>query len=95
MIVVMVPRAVAPQYWHRPWSEVLAAAEAGTDGLSVHSPRFTPMLAQPPRPDRYPNNPTQYEQELAAYTRELDQAFLRCGDDVWSTNKTWLFQQNW
>lgn len=30
---VAVPRAVAADYWHQPWVDVVAAAERGDDGL--------------------------------------------------------------
>lgn len=33
--IVVVPRAVAEQYYGRPWTDVHAAAQAGTDGLRV------------------------------------------------------------
>jgi hypothetical protein len=32
---VEVPRALVPSYTDRPWADVVAAAEAGTDGLNV------------------------------------------------------------
>jgi len=35
--VIRADRAVAAQWWTKPWTEVLAAAEAGTEGLRVDS----------------------------------------------------------
>jgi len=35
---VCVPRDVAEAYWHRPWAEVVEAAAAGCDGLTIESP---------------------------------------------------------
>jgi hypothetical protein len=34
---VIVPKAVCPQWWPRPWSEMLAAADRGDDGLAIAS----------------------------------------------------------
>jgi hypothetical protein len=36
--IVRVPRAVIDTYWHLPWSAVVAAAEAKTDGLTFAEP---------------------------------------------------------
>ena len=35
---VRIPRAQFATWWPRPWPEVLAAAEAGEDGLRVEMP---------------------------------------------------------
>ena len=51
MRFVVVPRAVFEQYCHEPWADVVAAAQAGTDGLSTLTddyfslPPFTPDTA--------------------------------------------------
>lgn len=39
---IAIPKTVVTTWCHRPWDEVLAAAEAGIDGLSVEtaSPRL-------------------------------------------------------
>lgn len=46
-LYAVVPRAVIEQYSHKPWCVVLAAAERGDDGLSVHHGR--PILWQGPQ----------------------------------------------
>lgn len=43
--VVAVPRAVFEKYWHLPYAEVKAAADAGTDGLEVGQWSMPPWTA--------------------------------------------------
>jgi hypothetical protein len=38
-LFVCVPHSVAASYWHRPWPEVLVAAEEGRDGLTISDTR--------------------------------------------------------
>lgn len=100
VIYVKVPRASAADWWHQPWSDVLAAAERGEHGLSVQEPKFTPMRSEPPRRESYTDlngnvDMTRYEQAVEIYTSEMNHAFLREGDDRWTRGKTLLYQQNW
>lgn len=44
-ICVRVPRSVFQTYWHKPWAEVVAAAEAHEDGLIVEAPKKDPDTA--------------------------------------------------
>lgn len=54
-VLVCVPRAVCERYWSLPWAEVIAAAEKGSDGITVE--RDLPfryigrMNERNPRPD--------------------------------------------
>jgi hypothetical protein len=95
---IRVPRSQAPQYWHRQWAEVLAAAVVQEDGLSLVSPSIPRFESEPVRPllrhDASPEAAAQAEaaflERKETYEREKDHAYLR-GDQ----GKTWLYQQNW
>lgn len=67
-VYVMAPRAVAAMWWHEPWDVVLAAAERGTDGLSVQYGR--PRIWQGPQVGYAPDPP--------------DVAFLAQGQHEWA-----------
>lgn len=96
--MVMAPRDIVAEYWHRPWAEVVAAAERGDDGLCVRSPRFTPARVVAPLRSQYKDDAdgnAQYEKDAEAFALEANQAFLREGDMRSTIGKTLLFQQNW
>ena len=78
-IYVRVPRAYAEQYWHKPWAEVLAAAERGDDGLCVTA-RPKPWIG------------TFFSER--GTSSDPDVAFLAEGQEAF-VGKTVLFQQNW
>lgn len=79
MTCVLVPRDKAPEYWFLPWSDVLAAAKAGTDGLSIRTVRQ--------------RTATQAGFEVVHDTPR-DFAALREGDKHYE-GRTFLYRQNW
>src|SRR5688572_8337163 len=78
VLYVSVPRAVFTDYWHRPWVEVLAAAERGEDGLTLETVIPRPWQGQ--AGEAPPNRP--------------DVAFLREGMLHGRSGCTLLYQQN-
>jgi hypothetical protein len=96
--IVAVPRHVAADYWFRPWSEVLAAAERGDEGLEVRRPHFTPWREDPPRliPDADADAIAFHQKQMAKWEADQDMCFLYEADSHWRVkNKTLLYQQNW
>jgi hypothetical protein len=98
-VMVRVPRNVATNYWYQPWSAVLAAADAGTDGVARSSPPWTPDRDFPPNRRTFVEGiegDGLYEQALKVYTDSRQVAYLYQGEErAWGPDKTILFQQNW
>lgn len=97
MNYVRCPKAKRDVWRHRPWAEVLAAAESGEDGLSVEAPRLTPQWEHPPRRENYrsENADALYATDCERYERGIDMCYFRQGEGHWHTHLTNLFQQNW
>lgn len=82
---VIVPRGVAAQWWSRPWSDVLAAAQAGTDGLRVYQNADVPMW-----------RPKDKSGVLEPGWDDWDSiAFLRESHVFEGVKRTLLYKQNW
>jgi hypothetical protein len=94
---VRCPKAKRDTWWHKPWAEVIAAARAGEDGLSVEAPRITPQWEHPPRRERYQgeNADALYAKDRAAYEHGVDMCYFREGEGHYHRGITNLFQQNW
>lgn len=77
--IVRAPRAVAADWWYRPWSEVVAAAEQKVDGLDFAKSRVLKggafVIDESLTPD-------------SAYLRKADRHWA-------TKDKTILFQQTW
>lgn len=97
----MVPKAVAAQYWHLPWSQVVAAAERHDDGLEIRAPKWTPHRQEGPRVESYRGvdgvvDDARFQKDRAAWDEEQNVCFLyEAESGGWPKNKTLLFQQNW
>lgn len=99
-VYVRVPRAVFQTYWHKPWAEVVAAAESQEDGLASEAPSETPWPWKDggPQRDRFPAGPdgeVMFAKKQAQYERGNNAAYLREGDGKWGKNRSCLYQQNW
>lgn len=99
-MMIKVPRAKQMAYAYLPWSQVVAAAERGDDGLEIRGPHFTPNRQEAPRRESYEIadrsiDEARYEKDMAKWESDRDVCFFREGVNSFESDKTLLFQQNW
>lgn len=97
---VRVPKDKFAIYWHKPWQEVVHAAESNEDDLCCEGPTATPWPWTDGGPQREhfiagPSGDLQFAEKQAKYERGKNAAYLRECDGARGKNKSCLFQQNW